>query len=115
MNPTLKFMGLCLFGVIVCICTAIVWKGTTQPSSEVPPAVENGRGGAVSQVQEYLKATANDADSIKYLEWSRVEKTRHGYSVRCKFRAKNAFGAYILHNKVFEMTDTGAVFQMRDD
>ena len=69
---------------------------------------------SVKQVKRYLEATLNDAGSVKYVEWSTVFQTPNGWIVRCKYRAKNAFGGYVLKNQLFYMDENGAVVSVRD-
>lgn len=65
--------------------------------------------GSVSQVVDWIKKNANDADSFEAIEWSPVQKTESGYLVRCKFKAKNAYGAYVTSNAIFELDNRGNV------
>ena len=65
--------------------------------------------GSVSQVKDYLRKVLNDPYSVKYEEWSPVSKTATGFAVRCKYRAKNSFGAYILAHQIFDMDTNGNV------
>jgi hypothetical protein len=75
----------------------------------------NPYDGSVSQVKKYLENNLRDPESIKYAEWSKLiptgSDTTHpsGYVVRCKYRAKNGFGGYVLSNDVFILDSTGNV------
>ena len=64
--------------------------------------VENSAwDGSVSQVKTYLKENLKDPKSIEYIEWSKVFSEGKYYLVRCKYRAKNSFGGYVLENQIF--------------
>ena len=70
---------------------------------------------SVAQVKDYLKAVLHDPRSVEYVEWSPVVKLPdEGYLVRCKFRAKNAFGGLVLEEKSFRMDEEGSVVSMTD-
>lgn len=60
---------------------------------------------AVKPVVDYLKENLKDPDSVKFAEWSRVflfkYEGRNYWAVRCKYRAKNSFGGYVVANEVF--------------
>ena len=81
------------------------------------PAVEIKNSwwdGGVSEVKDWLRANANDWDSLKFIEWSPVRRTRAGYSVRCKYRAKNLLGAYVLSDQLFTLDGLGNVTAVSD-
>jgi len=89
------------------------------PKKEEPKVAEDGPknskwDGSVRQVKDYLKDHLNDAKSVEYVEWSEVAKTGIGYAVRCKYRAKNALGAYVLKNQIFHMDKDGKVLFTTD-
>lgn len=65
--------------------------------------------GAVPAVVEYLRANLKDFNSAEWVEWSPVADTGSGYMVRCKYRAKNSFGAYDVYNQVFTINSNGDV------
>lgn len=73
---------------------------------------------SVVQVQDYLKRNLNDANSVQYVEWSKVNiaqnPTSYKYWVRCKYRAKNALGAYVLANQIFYLDEKGEVVDVKD-
>ena len=69
----------------------------------------NSWDGSVQQVEHWIKKNINDADSFKADEWSPVIKVDDGFIVRCRFRAKNAYGAYMLSNAVFKLDLQGNV------
>jgi len=64
--------------------------------------VENsGWDASVYQVKTYLKENLKDPKSIEYIEWSNVVRSDDYYMVRCKYRARNSFGGYVIENKIF--------------
>jgi hypothetical protein len=72
-------------------------------------------GGAVLQVVYWLKLNMNEATPIEYIEWSKVVIISDDYAfVRCKFRIKNMFNAYVIHNKVFTLNRSGRVVGVED-
>ena len=74
--------------------------------------VENSSWDAsVSQVKSYLKNTLKDPKSVEYIEWSKVVETYNGYQVRCKYRAKNSLGGYVLKNQIFFLDFNGNVIK----
>ena len=69
---------------------------------------------SVSQVEAYLDHNLNDPGSVEYELWSAVEKCEDDkgrcagqdigtFYVRCRYRAKNGFGAMIIQDQVFYM------------
>lgn len=80
-----------------------------QPEQAWAPVVNSTWDGSVEPVKNWIKKNLNDADSFEAVEWSAVVKVDDGYLVRCKFRAKNAYGAYILSNAVFKLDRQGSV------
>ena len=75
--------------------------------------VENSTWDAsVHQVKSYLKKTLKDPKSVEYIEWSKVVETYDGYKVRCKYRAKNSFGGYVVENKIFFLDLNGYVIKI---
>ncbi len=90
---------------------------TPAPPPEPQEIVSNSAwDGSVSQVKEYLRKNLNDAKSVEYVEWSPVFKFEDGsgFAVRCKYRAKNSFGAYVLEEKLFKLDSAGRVIGHTD-
>ena len=56
---------------------------------------------SVYQVKYYLKTNLKDPKSVEYIDWSPVIREGSYYMVRCKYRAKNSFGGYVIENKIF--------------
>jgi len=66
--------------------------------------------GSVRQVERYLKASLKDPGSFSAIEWSPVvEGTGGGFTVRCKFRAKNSLGGFVVENHLFNLDSSGNV------
>ena len=77
--------------------------------------VELKSNGTVVPVANYLKKNLNDPDSYQPIEWSRIIETDKGvYSVRHRYRAKNAFNALIVCDQVFSMDSLGNIINVRD-
>lgn len=73
--------------------------------AEIGPKPANSPwDGSVACVNDYLNKVLLDPYSVKYEEWSAVTfityQDQNFWAVRIKYRAKNAFGAYILEEKV---------------
>jgi hypothetical protein len=87
------------------------------PSKEPPPEVVTNSSwdGSVYQVESWLKDNVKDPDSLEFIEWSPVSKTKDGgFMVRAKFRAKNSFGGYVIENKLFFLDSTGSLTKSID-
>lgn len=61
--------------------------------------------GSVKIVKEYIKEYANDASSIKFLEWSKVSPAGEYWVVRCKYKGTNALGGIVTENVWFYIQD----------
>jgi len=86
---------------------------------EAPPqpreVVRNSAWDAsVWQVEQWLKTNLKDPDSYEAIEWSKVVKRENRYMVRCKYRAKNSFGGYVIENKLFTLDSKGNVLSSTD-
>lgn len=77
--------------------------------------VNNAWDGSVSQVKSWLNANLKDPNSLEFIEWSPVSKTKEGgFMVRVKYRAKNSFGGYVVENKLFLLNSAGIVISNID-
>jgi hypothetical protein len=67
--------------------------------------------GSVFEVKLYLRSNLHDWKSTEFVEWSPVAKDPklRISVVRCKFRTKNALGAYVIKNWVFYLGCDGKV------
>lgn len=113
--------GLLLIIIIIGIFGSIIGgndtKSTKTKSSSTPKKpteiVSNSAwDGSVYQVERYLKNNLKDPDSFEAIEWSPVSKVNlptHKYIVRCKYRAKNSFGGYVIDNQLFYLDGQGNV------
>lgn len=85
-------------------------RSTSNTTTEI---VSNSAWDAsVYQVKAYLKKNLKDPDSFEAIEWSPVAKTENGYMVRCKYRAKNSYGGYIIENQIFILNKKGNVISV---
>lgn len=90
-------------------------KGAKPAAQETREIVYNSPwDGSVRQVERWLKNNLKDPDSFQAIEWSPVTKTSNGFMVRCKYRAKNSFGGYVVEERVFSLDGTGEVSKVID-
>ena len=65
--------------------------------------------GSVRCVKEYLEQTLDDPSSIEFVSWSGVYieniNGMKSWAVRVRYRAKNAFGAYVLKDELALIRD----------
>jgi hypothetical protein len=64
-------------------------------------------------VKRYLKSVAKDPDALRCDEWSDVYYSKNGWVVKCVFRGKNSFGAYVRDEKWF-VIQHGEVVDVKD-
>lgn len=112
-DPTETVVGCgCLTAVVAVFFVATVciemMPGTSHSPTTTVPANSSWDGG-VAEVKRWLKANARDPDSIEFIEWGEVRSSGSGYEVRCKYRAKNGFGAYTVETTIFHMDSHGKV------
>jgi hypothetical protein len=88
---------------------AVAKKAPEKPRKPVAAVQNSAWDGSVYQVEDYLEDHLKDPDSVQYIEWSAVVKIGSGYVVRCKYRAKNSFGGYVLAHQYFRMDKKGNV------
>lgn len=65
--------------------------------------------GGVKIVEKYIKDNANDASSVKFIEWSKVTAAGENWVVRCKFSAKNQLGGVVTSNMLFFIQNSKVV------
>lgn len=89
---------------------AVAQKASPKPKAPPPPKVQNSAwDGGVWQVEDWLEDRLKDPDSVDYIDWSPVVKVGDGYAVRCKYRAKNSYGGYVIAEQYFRMDADGNV------
>lgn len=84
----------------------------SKPSGANTKVENSAWDGSVSQVKKYLRNTLKDPSSYKSIDWGNVVKTKNGYMVRHKYRAKNSFGGYVVENNVFYLDISGNVINV---
>lgn len=92
-------------------------SATSSPAPKSTPratVTNSGWDGSVWQVEHYLKRNLKDPDSFDAIEWSPVIDNGNGYAVRCRYRAKNSFGGYVIEEKIFAMNKNGDVISVAD-
>lgn len=75
--------------------------------------IQNSFDGSVSQVQEYLWRTLNDANSYEAVQWFNLVNPDGTFYIRHKFRAANAFGGKMLQDWVFRLDSSGNVLSVK--
>jgi len=65
-------------------------------------------------VKSWLNSNLKDPDSFQAIEWGLVEKGPDGLIVRCKYRAKNSFGGYVIEERLFRLNTQGEVVSAID-
>ena len=78
------------------------------------PVKNSGLDASVYQVEQFLYDNLKDPDSYDPIEWSAVQKTKNGYYVRHKYRARNGFGGMNIENKIFYLDEDGNVTRYTD-
>lgn len=86
--------------------------------AEIGPApVNSGWDASVIEVKNFLDANLKDPKSVQYAEWSKVNlgtyQNQKCWWVRCKYRAKNSFGGYVVNNQLFYISN-GKVIGYKD-
>lgn len=112
-------VGLILFGVVG---TGILLVKLRQPppsalvvTAETPGVMREGvvndpDDNSVPQVKAFLRENLKNPDSLEFMEWSKVNRTKEGlFFVRAKYRARNSFNALIVVNQVFFLDAAGKV------
>lgn len=118
----LLLVALVLFGALMYLVATSNHDGSVgaqktpgaAPSKNVDVVSNYAWDGSVLQVERYLKKTLKDPDSFEAMEWSSVKKIETGFAVRCKYRAKNSFGGYVIENQIFTMNTQGVVLAVQD-
>ncbi len=93
---------------------------TTAGQTQRESVYNSSWDGSVAQVERWLKGNLKDPGSFEAIEWSPVTKVPpgsnlpHQYIVRCKYRAKNSFGGYVVEQKLFYLDAAGVVVSARD-
>ncbi|EAU53567.1 hypothetical protein [Mariprofundus ferrooxydans] len=105
-----------ILGVVGLFVAPSVKKTASSKANSVKHAVvyNSSWDGSVSQIEDYLQRNLNDPSSLQIVEWSKVIKGGEYFMVRVKYRAKNAFGAYIIQNQIFSLDKTGKVVLVSD-
>ena len=108
--------------IVAFVCYAVFITPDNKKNSGPKNAVYNNElDASVSQVESYLKDNLNDPDSYSSVSWSEVFKLNDTkevgfacYQVRHKYRAKNAFGAYVIEEKMFKLDYQGKIVDVKD-
>jgi tetratricopeptide (TPR) repeat protein len=60
-------------------------------------------------VKVYLESSLKDPDSLQYIDWSSAAPVDDYWVVRCKYRAKNSFGGYVVEERLFYIQQSQVV------
>ena len=60
-------------------------------------------------VRAYLEGNLKDPDSLQYIKWSHATPVDDYWLVRCKYRAKNSFGGYVVEERLFYIQQSQVV------
>jgi len=105
----LSVLGLCFF-IFIAFGSSDSDSGDSGSSKSSETVYNSSWDGSVRQVERFLKTNLKDPDSFEAIEWSPVNKQSDGsFMVRCKYRAKNSFGGYIIENQIFYLDSRGNV------
>jgi hypothetical protein len=110
-----KKLGCGTIAVILVLLFMWLGRDADAPASKAPKETvyNSSYDGSVYQVERYLERNLKDPDSFEAIEWSSVVKRADGgFMVRCKYRAKNSFGGYVVENQAFILDSTGNVTQV---
>lgn len=91
-------------------------NSTDKQKTSLPYELQNSSWDAsVPAVMRWFQANLKDPESFKAIEWSPTKKVNdNSYFVRCKYRAKNSFGGYVVENRVFFMNAKGEIILIQD-
>jgi len=91
-------------------------KSPSKPRAPYVPS-NSGWDASVREVERYLERNLKDPDSFDAIEWSTVVKhpsIKDAYMVRCRYRAKNSFGGYVISNQIFTISKVGQEYVVTD-
>ena len=74
----------------------------------------NPSDGSVPQVMEWLNEHIKNSPSIRYTQWSPVEKNGDKYIVKCEFRTEDPSGTLTSLKKRFLLDEKGKVVSVSD-
>jgi len=98
-----------------CTCFYLHCSAPSEEDMLPHTKIELKSNGTVVPVANYLKNNLNDPNSYQPIEWSRIIETDKGvYSVRHRYRAKNAFNALIVCDQVFSMDSLGNIINVQN-
>ena len=105
---TVAIATISLIGLVIILAIAL---GDKNPSVKINPDITNSSfDGSVLVCEQYIKQRLNDRSSYESVNWTKVVETQDGLlTTTATFRAKNAFGAYILQTLTFTYTKEGTI------
>lgn len=84
------------------------------PSTPQKVVANSGWDGSVWQVERYLERNLKDPDSFEAIDWFPVVEGDRGFLVRCRYRAKNSFGGFVIEDRLFQLDEAGNVIASAD-
>jgi hypothetical protein len=73
--------------------------------------VVNPQDGSVLQVKEYLQANTRNPQSIRYVQWGKIQKHKEGFKVTCVYRVRSGEFGDSTESKYFFMDPRGRVLR----
>lgn len=115
--------GVLGWAFVLVLLMALAGKcGSDQPATTASKSPEKPReavvnspwDGSVWQVERYLERNLKDPDSFEAIDWFPVVKSDGAYLVRCRYRAKNSFGGFVIEDRLFQLSPDGDVIAAVD-
>jgi hypothetical protein len=100
--------GAILWGVVICAVAGWGMWGAARDSVERSSEPHQSRwDGSVPEAEAWLRRNLKDPASLDVIEWSRLvlDERNDAWTVRCKYRAKNSLGGYVVESKTFHIKD----------
>ena len=97
-NKISKIIGW-VFVAIIIVVIYLISTSSNEGKSKVDMEVN-----AKASIRTYMRENLNDPGSYKPEKFL-IEKTESGYIVIHEYRAKNAYGGYVLDKRIFELDE----------
>ena len=109
-DPALqKALGYVLIVVVVVVMVSITSAISDQATQRPPDAVRGAYpepsswDGVTKPARSWFNTNLNDPKSMKVIDVTEVIKLEDSWGQRVRFRAKNAFGAYVINEYFFQI------------
>jgi hypothetical protein len=105
-----------------CLCFRLTEKGIQARKEAAEREAQRGCrtvqqspwDGSVSPVLDWFEENLLDPGSLQVIRWGRLTELEYGCVVVVRFRAKNAFGGYVIGQKAFYISPEGYIWDVRD-